>query len=355
MPGASLRLRALLDLSGVSRCHLRQREARGMSAVTINGDLRSGRLKGALAWAEKGVRVFPSHSTDKQGHCTCDNRQCDHPGKHPRIKDWPNQATTDAKQIERWWRRWPGANIVGITGEAFDVLDIEPQYVGAFNKLGIDLSAYPCHETPRGGLHFFVTADDLSGQLSGIGEIKGLGGCVHLPPSKIGEGSYRELAEVNGDLLPLPKALRDRLVPWDRADKRGPKPSVPMKVKLTKVNRTGRTEKASSRKARGFHRTDTGNAERLIARHGEKLRWVEELGWLHWDGQRWKTDEAQAHRLAIETARSIYDEIAEAKTDGGRAEIAKWAMRSEAAEKRRAMLDTGRWMEPINVKVAELD
>jgi phage/plasmid-associated DNA primase len=181
-----------------------------------------------------------------------------------------------------------------------------------------------------------------------------LGGCVHLPPSKIGERSYRELAEFNGDLQPLPKALRDRLVPWDRADKRGPKPSA-QKITLKKVKRNGKTEKASSRRSRSFHRTDTGNAERLITRHGEELRWVEELGWLYWDGQRWKTDEAQAHRLAIETTRSIYGEIAEARTDSERTDIAKWAVRSEAAEKRRAMLDTGRWIEPINVKVAELD
>jgi putative DNA primase/helicase len=36
--------------------------------------------------------------------------------------------------------------------------------------------------------------------------------------------------------------------------------------------------------------TDLGNAERLVAKHGDDLRFVPELGWHVWDGQRWRRD-----------------------------------------------------------------
>lgn len=55
---------------------------------------------------------------------------------------------------------------------------------------------------------------------------------------------------------------------------------------------------------------DTGNARRLIARHGLDLVWVEEWGWGAWDGARWRFDDGDA-RAAIkahETAEAIFDE-----------------------------------------------
>ena len=37
-------------------------------------------------------------------------------------------------------------------------------------------------------------------------------------------------------------------------------------------------------------RTDLGNAERLVAEHGDDLRFAPGLGWFAWDGRRWKRD-----------------------------------------------------------------
>lgn len=34
----------------------------------------------------------------------------------------------------------------------------------------------------------------------------------------------------------------------------------------------------------GFPLTDLGNAERLVARHGDDLRYARGIGWLAWDG-----------------------------------------------------------------------
>ena len=51
---------------------------------------------------------------------------------------------------------------------------------------------------------------------------------------------------------------------------------------------------------RGFNLTDQGNAERLVHRHGENLRYVYAWGkWLVWDGKRWiKDDTGEVFRLA---------------------------------------------------------
>ena len=57
---------------------------------------------------------------------------------------------------------------------------------------------------------------------------------------------------------------------------------------------------------------DTGNARRLIARHGLDLANVEEWGWGAWDGQRWRFDDGDARAVikAHETAEAIFDEAA---------------------------------------------
>lgn len=55
---------------------------------------------------------------------------------------------------------------------------------------------------------------------------------------------------------------------------------------------------------------DTGNARRLIARHGADLVYVNEWGWGAWDGARWRFDDGDARALikAHETAEAIFDE-----------------------------------------------
>lgn len=57
---------------------------------------------------------------------------------------------------------------------------------------------------------------------------------------------------------------------------------------------------------------DTGNARRVMARHGLDLAYVEEWGWGAWDGQRWRFDDGDARALikAHETAEAIFDEAA---------------------------------------------
>lgn len=57
-------------------------------------------------------------------------------------------------------------------------------------------------------------------------------------------------------------------------------------------------------------RTDLGNAERFVKRHGKDFLFVPEWGWLAWDGKRWNAAEADAilARAVHATIRAIAEE-----------------------------------------------
>lgn len=75
--------------------------------------------------------------------------------------------------------------------------------------------------------------------------------------------------------------------------------------------------------------TDTANADRLARRHGAFMRWVNEWGWLTWDGKRWAIDQKEiAMRYAKQTARNIYQEAAQADDDSRAKDLASWAGKS---------------------------
>jgi putative DNA primase/helicase len=61
-----------------------------------------------------------------------------------------------------------------------------------------------------------------------------------------------------------------------------------------------------------FKWTEYGNAERLVSSHGADLRHSPGLGWLVWDGQRWRRDEdGEAIRRMKQTVRAMWDELPE--------------------------------------------
>ena len=65
-------------------------------------------LQAALDLAARGCRVFPLLRSQKK----------------PAIRRWPQFATTDTKTIERWWNRWPDAN-VGVHTAGLLVIDVD--------------------------------------------------------------------------------------------------------------------------------------------------------------------------------------------------------------------------------------
>lgn len=104
----------------------------------------------ALSFAENGIPVFPCVPSGPRA-------------KQPLTPKGHHDATLDANQIRRWWRRWPNA-LVGIpTGPTSGVwvLDVDGEagrkcLNEIIARLGLEHAAdlTPCiSRTPSGGLH----------------------------------------------------------------------------------------------------------------------------------------------------------------------------------------------------------
>src|SRR5262249_41317340 len=105
-------------------------------------------VNAALAYSQRGWRVLPVHTIRPDGRCTCGRAAGDSPGKHPKLKDWPKFATTDADIIRRWWQWWPTANVGGATGGGRVVLDVDDD-VGAASLAGLEHQHGLLPDTPR--------------------------------------------------------------------------------------------------------------------------------------------------------------------------------------------------------------
>ena len=102
-------------------------------------------------------------------------------------------------------------------------------------------------------------------------------------------------------------------------------------------------EDAANRNGAGpaptFALKDLGNAERLVAMHGQTVRYAPGLGWLAWDGRRLAPDDTgELLRRAKLTARAIYNDAANCDDDDERKPIAAWARASESEPRLRAMV-----------------
>ncbi len=126
-----------------------------------------------------------------------------------------------------------------------------------------------------------------------------------------------------------------------------------------KRNREYRRPSMSSQAsgAPAFNLTDLGNAERLVARHGDDLRYCHPWGkWLAWDGRRWAVDATgEVERRAVETVASIYIEAANANDKDERKVIARHAERSEARRAIDAMIALARSRPGVPIMPDDLD
>jgi putative DNA primase/helicase len=103
-------------------------------------------------------------------------------------------------------------------------------------------------------------------------------------------------------------------------------------------------------------RTDLGNAERFVARHGRDLRYVAEWKrWLVWDGKRWAADDSlEVQRRAQETIRSMWAAVADLPARD-QEDWAKHILRSETSGRLSALLECARANERLVVRPAQLD
>ena len=97
------------------------------------------------------------------------------------------------------------------------------------------------------------------------------------------------------------------------------------------------------------HLTDTGNALRLIDRHGEDLLYsYPQSQWFVYDGTRWLADDTgEPERRFKEVVRAQYADLAEIEDDSLRKTMLKHIIASESAARVRAALELARSEVPI--------
>jgi putative DNA primase/helicase len=103
--------------------------------------------------------------------------------------------------------------------------------------------------------------------------------------------------------------------------------------------------------------TDLGNAERLVAAHGDDIRYSHKLRhWFVWDGSRWAEDDSGAiMRRAKQTARTIYSEAGIAETNEQSKALAKHASASQSASRLKAMIELAQSETGIPIGPNDLD
>ncbi len=141
-------------------------------------------LTAALRYAELGYRVFP----------------CVPGGKAPLTAHGFHDATTDAKQIERWWTQHPSANI-GIPTAGLVVIDIDGDgnpWPGNAERSADLAQTGAIGLTPRGGRHYLFRQPAgkhwrcTEGRLAPKVDTRADGGYIVAPPSVVDGGkAYR--------------------------------------------------------------------------------------------------------------------------------------------------------------------
>jgi putative DNA primase/helicase len=115
-------------------------------------------LDQALNLAELGICVFPVHYIREDGFCTCGNKKCDNPGKHPRTGSGFLDASVNVKIIRGWFTRWPESNIGVATGEKSGIIVLDVDGTEGLKTLGSRaLPNTPAVATGRadGGTHYY--------------------------------------------------------------------------------------------------------------------------------------------------------------------------------------------------------
>jgi hypothetical protein len=201
----------------------------------LENDFLQTMISAALAYAAEGYAVFPLHTVQADGACTClcgkkcreakkhvCGANCENKGKHPRTPKGCLDASRDPAQIKRWWQRWPQANIGIATGEASAcvVLDIDPRHGGGAGLAELrERIAIPetlAIETGRGGAHLYFTYEgaDIKNSAGKLGEgldVRGQGGYVVAPPSLHQSGNRYRISN-DARVAPLPEALKDLML-----------------------------------------------------------------------------------------------------------------------------------------------
>jgi hypothetical protein len=168
----------------------------------------------ALRYAEMDFKVFPCWEIVLGGK----------KAKRPRTENGLLDATTDVKQIEAWWNRWPGSLIGLPTGVVNGIYVLDVDAIGEHRNDGLSVMAALEVEhgmldsfrvkTASGGVHvYYQMIDGLKSSSGGFApgiDTRGDGGYVIAPGSALPDGRGWVI-EHNNPIRPIPGWLLGRL------------------------------------------------------------------------------------------------------------------------------------------------
>jgi hypothetical protein len=179
--------------------------------LRVTDPMRSSNLAtAARAYIEENNwPVVVLHGIDKKGRCTCGDRACGSPGKHPAIKHFPHgvkSATRDINLVKKALRDHPDANIA-IVLEDMTGVDVDGPK-GEHRVDALHLPATATILTGRGHDHLY------SGELAG-GSLKseeldlltGKSRYIVAPPSRHHSGQLYRWDRGEDEIVSIPPSL----------------------------------------------------------------------------------------------------------------------------------------------------
>lgn len=213
-------------------------------------------LGSALDLAAHGLRIVPLYHI-VNGVCSCKlGAKCGRSaGKHPRLGKWPTVASTEVDVINRWWKKYPEANVGLVAGPESGVWQLDTDGdegiadLATLEAQNSPLPRTPCFQTGGDGVqHLFKWPSDGTVITTGSKvekrpiDTRGQGGQSVAPPSVSAKGPYRWLVSLqDAPIVEAPPWLIDWLRLNGRAEG-GPhtgngKTHSPMKM-VMKATRT---------------------------------------------------------------------------------------------------------------------
>lgn len=191
--------------------------------MTVMQQHQEAVLKAAIEYATMGWHVFPLHTVDEKGACSCGKEACGDAGKHPRVERGLKVASRDLAKIEEWFgTEAPPANIGVVTGEisGITVIDID---IGD-GKFGAEswAEAIKDHgepqtlmaETGSGGMHVvfqYNSALKTASNVLGKGvDCRNDGGYIVAAPSRHRKGGLYKWLNWGDKVATLPAHLSRR-------------------------------------------------------------------------------------------------------------------------------------------------
>lgn len=191
-----------------------------MTATII---IRKTILEYALYYAtEMSWAVFPLHSIDESGRCTCGKPDCESPGKHPRTRRGVLDASKDETKIRAWFGDLAPLSNIGIaTGRISNLIVLDEDAAKGGNRYELEEENVFLFDTTSvesgGGFHFYyeyppdMNIKNSASRLGKFIDVRGDGGYVVAPPSIHVSGAIYEFVS-DAPLIDFPREWYQRLV-----------------------------------------------------------------------------------------------------------------------------------------------